>query len=42
MHPRFLTDVNGNGKADVVGFSNTVVYVSLSTGNGLHSSSQGA
>lgn len=31
-HPRFVADVNGDGKADVVGFGNAGVYVSLSTG----------
>lgn len=31
-HPRFLADVDGDGKADVVGFGNPGVYVSLSTG----------
>ena len=32
-HPRFLADVNGDGKEDVVGFANNGVYVSLSTGS---------
>jgi len=31
-YPRFVADVNGDGKADVVGFFNDGVYVSLSTG----------
>ena len=31
--PRALGDVNGDGKADVVGFGSRAVYVSLSTGN---------
>ena len=29
-----MTDVNGDGKADVVGFGNAGVYVSLATGDG--------
>ncbi|BCE00067.1 FG-GAP-like repeat-containing protein [Marinicellulosiphila megalodicopiae] len=33
-HPRMMADVNGDGKADVVGFANAGVYVSLSNGNG--------
>lgn len=31
-HPRFLADVNGDGKQDVVGFGDAGVYLSLSTG----------
>jgi hypothetical protein len=31
MHPRFLADTNGDGKADIVGFGNAGVYVSLFT-----------
>ncbi|SHO56656.1 FG-GAP repeat protein [Vibrio quintilis] len=34
-----MTDVNGDGKADVVGFGNAGVYVSLSTGTGFTSPS---
>lgn len=33
-HPRFLADVNGDGRADIVGFGNAGVYVALSNGNG--------
>jgi hypothetical protein len=33
QHPRMLADVNGDGKADVVGFGNEGVYVSVSTGS---------
>ncbi|CAM3789046.1 FG-GAP repeat protein [Vibrio aerogenes CECT 7868] len=33
-HPRMMADVNGDGRADVVGFGNAGVYVSLSTGSG--------
>jgi hypothetical protein len=31
-YPRHVADVNGDGKADVVGFGNAGVYVALSTG----------
>jgi len=33
-HPRHVVDVNGDGKADIVGFGNEGAYVSLSTGSG--------
>jgi Pro-kumamolisin, activation domain/FG-GAP-like repeat len=33
-HPRFLADVTGDGKPDIVGFGNAGVYVSLNNGNG--------
>ncbi|MBN4049839.1 VCBS repeat-containing protein [bacterium AH-315-M10] len=33
-HPRLLADVNGDGKADIVGFGSAGAYVSLSTGSG--------
>lgn len=33
-HPRFLADVTGNGRADIVGFGNAGVYVSLNNGDG--------
>jgi Astacin (Peptidase family M12A)/FG-GAP-like repeat len=33
-HPRYLADVNGDGKKDVVGFSDEGVWVSFSTGLG--------
>jgi len=32
--PRFAADVNGDGKADLVGFGNAGVYVALSKGDG--------
>ena len=31
-HPRMMADVNGDGRADVVGFGNAGTHVSLSTG----------
>lgn len=31
IHPRFLADVNGDGKADIVGFGDAGVYVSLAS-----------
>ena len=33
-HPRFLADVTGAGRADIVGFGNAGVMVALSNGNG--------
>jgi C1A family cysteine protease len=33
-YPRSVADVNGDGKADIVGFGNNGVYVALSTGSG--------
>ena len=39
MHPRYMADVNGDGLADIVGFGNSGVYVSLSTGSGFTSPS---
>ena len=33
-HPRFLADVNADGKADIVGFGDDAVWVSTSTGGG--------
>ena len=34
QHPRFVTDLTGDGKADVIGFFNDGVYVSLGDGKG--------
>jgi hypothetical protein len=34
IHPRQLADVNGDGRADLVGFADYGVYVGLSTGRG--------
>jgi hypothetical protein len=33
-HPRFLADVTGDGRADIVGFGGAGVYVALSNGDG--------
>src|SRR5688572_17681618 len=33
-HPRFLADINGDGRADIVGFGGAGVYVALSNGDG--------
>ena len=41
-HPRMMADVNGDGRADVVGFGNAGTYVSLSTGNGFASPTRSA
>jgi FG-GAP-like repeat len=34
IYPRLLGDVNGDGQADIVGFSDRGVWVALATGNG--------
>jgi hypothetical protein len=34
QHPRFLADLTGDGRADIVGFGDAGVYVSLNNGNG--------
>jgi len=34
LHPRMVGDVNGDGKADVIGFGGTGVWVGLSNGTG--------
>jgi hypothetical protein len=34
MHPRFLADLTGDGRADIVGFGNAGVWVSLNNGDG--------
>ncbi|PRI10195.1 hypothetical protein B4915_12340 [Leucobacter massiliensis] len=39
-HPRTLVDVNGDGRADVVGFGDTGVYVATSTGSGFGKASR--
>ena len=33
-HPRFLTDLTGDGRADIVGFGDDGVWVALNNGNG--------
>jgi FG-GAP-like repeat len=39
-HPRLLADTTGNGRADIVGFGNGGVWVSLSRGDGTFSEPQ--
>jgi phospholipase C len=34
QHPRFVTDITGDGRPDVVGFGNDGVFVALSNGDG--------
>ncbi|GAA0319231.1 hypothetical protein GCM10009087_31940 [Sphingomonas oligophenolica] len=34
QHPRFVTDLNGDGRADLIGFGNDGVWVALGDGNG--------
>jgi hypothetical protein len=41
-HPREVVDVDGDGDADIVGFGNAGVYVSLSTGSGYTSPRSGS
>ncbi len=38
--PRYVADVNGDGKADVVGFGNANVFVALSTGSTFNDKNQ--
>jgi hypothetical protein len=33
-HPRFLADITGDGKADIIGFGDAGVYVALNRGDG--------
>jgi hypothetical protein len=33
-HPRFVSDITGDGRADIIGFGNDGVYVALSNGDG--------
>ncbi|SCL29404.1 Repeat domain-containing protein [Micromonospora rhizosphaerae] len=39
-HPRFVVDVNGDGRADIVGFGDAGVYVSYGQANGTFSPPQ--
>jgi hypothetical protein len=39
-HPRFLADLTGDGRADIVGFGQPGVWVSLNTGNGTFAAPQ--
>ena len=41
-YPRIVADVNGDGKADIVGFGASEVYVSLSSGTGFNSATVGS
>jgi Astacin (Peptidase family M12A)/FG-GAP-like repeat len=34
LHPRFLADLTGDGRADIVGFGNAGVWVAINNGNG--------
>jgi len=34
QHPRFVADITGDGKADIIGFGNDGVWVALSNGDG--------
>jgi hypothetical protein len=40
MHPRVMADVTGDGRADIVGFGNAGVWVSLSNGDGSYTAPQ--
>jgi Ca2+-binding RTX toxin-like protein len=42
QYPRQLADVNGDGRADIVGFGSDAVYVSLAKGDGTFSAMQTA
>ena len=39
-HPRYVSDVNGDGKADLIGFADQGVWVSLSNGSGFQGYTQ--
>jgi hypothetical protein len=39
-HPRFVVDINGDGRADIVGFGNAGVWVSLAQADGTFSAPQ--
>jgi hypothetical protein len=40
QHPRFVVDLNGDGRADIVGFGNAGVYVSRAQADGSYSAPQ--
>ena len=40
MHPRFLADLTGDGRADIVGFGGAGVWVALNNGNGTYQAPQ--
>jgi hypothetical protein len=40
MHPRFMADTTGSGRADIVGFGNAGVYVSRANADGTFSAPQ--
>ena len=40
MHPRFMADTTGDGRADIVGFGDAGVYVSRANANGTFSAPQ--
>ncbi len=39
-HPRFLADITGDGRADIIGFGDAGVYVALSNGDGTFAAPQ--
>jgi hypothetical protein len=39
-HPRFLVDLTGDGRADIIGFGNEGVWVSLNNGKGVFQAQQ--
>ena len=41
-HPRFVADINGDGRADIVGFGNAGVYVSLAQADGSYGAGHAA
>ena len=40
QHPRFVADLDGDGKSDLIGFADTGTHVALSTGTGLSDQGQ--
>ena len=39
-HPRFLTDLTGDGRADIIGFGDDGVWIALNNGNGTFQAQQ--